>query len=63
MDNCIAGPKTTAAAPAAAFNDKLCCVVWGRPDDLSGVVLLLASSASDYIHGAVIPVDGGWLGR
>jgi 2-dehydro-3-deoxy-D-gluconate 5-dehydrogenase len=36
---------------------------WGRPDDLSGVVLLLASSASDYIHGAVIPVDGGWLGR
>lgn len=35
---------------------------WGTPDDIGGVVVFLASSASDYINGAVIPVDGGYLG-
>jgi len=36
---------------------------WGTPDDLKGTVVFLASSASDYLHGAIIPVDGGWLAR
>jgi 2-dehydro-3-deoxy-D-gluconate 5-dehydrogenase len=36
---------------------------WGAPSDLAGVTVFLASSASDYVCGAVIPVDGGWLGR
>ncbi len=36
---------------------------WGRPDDLAGATVFLASAASDYVHGTVIPVDGGWLGR
>ncbi len=36
---------------------------WGRPGDMKGIVLFLASAASDYLHGAVIPVDGGYLGR
>lgn len=36
---------------------------WGTPNDLKGIVVFLASSASDYINGATIPVDGGWLGR
>jgi len=36
---------------------------WGVPDDLKGIVLFLASAASDYVHGAIIPVDGGFLGR
>jgi len=36
---------------------------WGQPDDLGGAAVFLASSAADYVHGTVIPVDGGWLAR
>jgi 2-deoxy-D-gluconate 3-dehydrogenase len=36
---------------------------WGAPGDLGGAAVFLASSASDYVHGAVLPVDGGWLAR
>ena len=36
---------------------------WGQPGDLAGAAVFLASRASDYVHGAVIPVDGGWLAR
>lgn len=34
---------------------------WGEPEDLKGIAIFLSSSASDYISGAVIPVDGGYL--
>lgn len=36
---------------------------WGQPADIGGAAVFLASSASDYVHGAIIPVDGGWLAR
>jgi 2-deoxy-D-gluconate 3-dehydrogenase len=36
---------------------------WGNPEDLGGAAVFLASAASDYVHGHVLAVDGGWLGR
>ena len=36
---------------------------WGTPDDVAGAFVFLASPASDYVHGVVLPVDGGWLAR
>jgi 2-deoxy-D-gluconate 3-dehydrogenase len=36
---------------------------WGRPEDLGGAAVFLASAASDYVHGILLAVDGGWLGR
>jgi 2-deoxy-D-gluconate 3-dehydrogenase len=36
---------------------------WGTPADMGGTAVFLASAASDYVHGVVLPVDGGWLAR
>jgi len=36
---------------------------WGEPEDLAGAAVFLASPASDYVHGVILPVDGGWLAR
>lgn len=34
---------------------------WGTPQDIAGAALFLASAASDFVHGVVLPVDGGWM--
>jgi 2-deoxy-D-gluconate 3-dehydrogenase len=36
---------------------------WGRPEDLGGAAVFLASQASDYVQGHILAVDGGWLAR
>ena len=67
--------KVAGAGLAASFarmvadkdrNDKILARIpagrWGTPDDVKGAVLFLSSPASDYINGAIIPVDGGYLG-
>lgn len=46
-----------------AILDRIPAARWGEPRDLQGIVVFLASSASNYMHGAIVPVDGGWLAR
>ncbi len=36
---------------------------WGRPEDFAGPAVFLASDASNYVHGEILTVDGGWMGR
>jgi 2-deoxy-D-gluconate 3-dehydrogenase len=36
---------------------------WGKPSEIGGAAVFLAAPASDYVHGAIVPVDGGWLAR
>ena len=36
---------------------------WADPEDIAGAIVFLSSSAADYVHGVVLPVDGGWLAR
>ena len=36
---------------------------WGKPEDIAGAAIFLSSSASDYLNGHILTVDGGWLGR
>ncbi|MER5374239.1 2-dehydro-3-deoxy-D-gluconate 5-dehydrogenase KduD [Streptomyces sp. NPDC002553] len=50
-------------ARSKAILDRIPAARWGNADDLAGATVFLASDAADYVHGAVIPVDGGWLGR
>jgi 2-dehydro-3-deoxy-D-gluconate 5-dehydrogenase len=47
----------------AAILDRIPAGRWGQPEDFGGPAVFLASAASEYVHGALIPVDGGWLGR
>ncbi len=46
-----------------AILDRIPAGRWGEPADLQGTAVFLASAASDYLNGAIIPVDGGWLCR
>ena len=51
-------PERYAADPRAHPRRPL-----GRAEDIAGAFVFLCSSAADYVHGVVLPVDGGWLGR
>jgi 2-deoxy-D-gluconate 3-dehydrogenase len=48
---------------AAALLARVPAGRWGRPDDLAGAVVYLASPASDFVHGETLIVDGGWSSR
>lgn len=43
--------------------DRIPASRWGQPDDFAGPIVFLCSAASDYMHGSVMNVDGGWMGR
>ncbi len=47
----------------AAILERIPAGRWGNPDDFKGAALFLASAASDYVHGSILTIDGGWMGR
>jgi len=47
----------------AAILERIPAGRWGTPSDFAGPVVFLAASASDYVHGEILVVDGGWMGR
>jgi 2-deoxy-D-gluconate 3-dehydrogenase len=51
------------AARSRQIQDRIPAGRWGEPEDLGGAVVFLASKASDYVHGHLLVVDGGWMGR
>lgn len=63
----IATDNTEALRADPARNDAIVSRIpagrWGKATDLAGAAVFLASSASDYVNGTLLPVDGGWLGR
>ena len=50
-------------ARSQSILDRIPAGRWGAPSDLQGIVVFLASEASNYMQGAIVPVDGGWLAR
>ena len=56
-------PIRADAARNQSILDRIPSGRWGTPDDLRGVVVFLASAASDYMNGSIVCVDGGWLTR
>jgi len=50
-------------ARSAAILDRIPAGRWGNADDLAGATVFLASDAAAYVHGTILAVDGGWLGR
>jgi 2-deoxy-D-gluconate 3-dehydrogenase len=63
----MATDNTTALRSDASRNrqilERIPAGRWGEPKDIAGAALYLCSSASDYVHGHVLAVDGGWLAR
>ncbi len=56
-------PLRADAARSAAILERIPAGRWGENADLKGVIVFLASPASDYVHGHILAVDGGWLAR
>jgi 2-deoxy-D-gluconate 3-dehydrogenase len=70
--NCIAPGYFDTDAPLGLRNDpargpqileRIPCGRWGQPDEIGGLCVFLASDASNYMHGSIVPIDGGWLAR
>ena len=51
------------AARSKSILERIPAGRWGEPDDFRGPVVFLASGGADYVHGTILTVDGGWMGR
>ncbi|MDA8747629.1 SDR family oxidoreductase [Litoreibacter sp.] len=51
------------AARSKSILERIPAGRWGRPEDFAGAAVFLSSSASDYVQGTILTVDGGWMGR
>jgi NAD(P)-dependent dehydrogenase (short-subunit alcohol dehydrogenase family) len=63
---CVTNNTEALRADAARNRDILARIPagrWGTPDDIGVAAVFLASEAARYVHGVVLPVDGGWLAR
>lgn len=56
-------PLRTDKARYQAILDRIPAQRWGKPEDIEGSIVFLSSSASDYVHGHTLLVDGGWMAR
>jgi 2-deoxy-D-gluconate 3-dehydrogenase len=59
----LPGPLRTDPVRAPQIMDRIPCGRWGEPDEIAPLVVFLASDASNYLHGSVVAIDGGWLAR
>ena len=51
------------AARSKSILERIPAGRWGKPEDFAGAAVFLSSAASDYVHGTILTVDGGWMGR
>jgi 2-deoxy-D-gluconate 3-dehydrogenase len=63
METDVTAALRADATRARQIGERIPAGRWGRPEDLAGAVVFLASPAADYVHGHVLVVDGGWMGR
>ena len=57
------GVVTRSLARNVAILDRIPAGRWADPEDFAGAAVFVASRASGYVHGAIVPAGGGWLGR
>jgi 2-deoxy-D-gluconate 3-dehydrogenase len=63
FETSLSGPLKNDPVRGPQILDRIPAGRWGMPEELKGLAVFLASDASNYMHGSVVPVDGGWLAR
>ena len=51
------------AVRSKSILDRIPAGRWGEPEDFKGAIVYLASDAAKYVHGEILTIDGGWMGR
>ena len=59
----LSGPLQSDPVRGPQILERIPCGRWAAPDELAGLAVFLSSPASDYMHGSIVAIDGGWLAR